>query len=578
MMAILFAVKKWHYFLIGRHFVIQTDHQPLRYLMEQKVSTPSQHTWLAQLMSYDFEIVYKKGAENRAADALSRTPSQELTCMALSCIEPTLYQQILQTYEADESIQRILKELQADPQSHKNFTYEQEQLRRKGRVVVGNNAALQQQILELFHSSGLGGHSGVHATYQRIASILYWRGLWKAVREFVRNCGICQQYKRENVASPGLLQPLPIPKSIFSDVSMDFIKGLPKSAGKNVMMVVVDRFTKYGHFIALSHPFSVSTIANAYMDHVFKLHGNPTSIVSDRGPTFLSKFWQDLFKLQGVTLHLSSAYHLQSDGQTKVVNRCVEGYLRCVSGQYPQHWSSWLSLAEFWYNTNYQTALELTPFQALYGIPPPIHIPYIPGGSPVAAVDRFLQEKEDMMQVLQYQLRRAQHRMKQMADRHRTDRSFQIGDMVFLKLQPYRQVSIARERVQKFAAKYYGPFRVKDKIGSVAYQLEFPADVQIHDIFHVSRLKKAYGSNWQYNPLPATRETAAKSEPLKILERRMVKRGNQAAAQVLVQWKNSSTVEATWEFASELRKKFPQFSLEDKGSGEGSSCYEEREK
>ena len=92
MMAILFAVKKWHYFLIGRHFVIQIDHQPLRYLMEQKVSTPSQHTWLTQLMSYDFEIVYKKGAKNRAADALSRTPSQELTCMALSCIEPTLYQ------------------------------------------------------------------------------------------------------------------------------------------------------------------------------------------------------------------------------------------------------------------------------------------------------------------------------------------------------------------------------------------------------------------------------------------------------------------------------------------------------
>ena len=95
-------------------------------------------------MSYDFKIVYKKGAKNRAADAFSRTPSQELTCMALSCIEPTLYQQILQTYEADESIQRILKELQADPQSHKNFTYEHEQLRRKGRVVMGNNTAIQQ--------------------------------------------------------------------------------------------------------------------------------------------------------------------------------------------------------------------------------------------------------------------------------------------------------------------------------------------------------------------------------------------------------------------------------------------------
>ena len=90
---------------------------------------------------------------------------------------------------------------------------------------------------------------------------------------------------------------------------MDFIEGLPKSSGKNVIMVVVDRLTKYGHFIALSHPFTLSIVASAYMDYVFKLHGNPTSIVSDRGPTFLSNFWQDLFRLQGVTLHLSSVYH-----------------------------------------------------------------------------------------------------------------------------------------------------------------------------------------------------------------------------------------------------------------------------
>ena len=93
MMAILFAVKKWHHFLVGRHFIIRTDHQPLKYLLEQKVSTPSQHTWLAQLMAYDFEIVYKKGAENRVADALSRVPSQEISCMALSSISPTLYHQ-----------------------------------------------------------------------------------------------------------------------------------------------------------------------------------------------------------------------------------------------------------------------------------------------------------------------------------------------------------------------------------------------------------------------------------------------------------------------------------------------------
>ena len=182
----------------------------------------------------------------------------------------------------------------------------------------------------------------------------------------------------------------------------------------------------------------MTTIAQAYLDYVFKLHGNPTSIVTDRGSTFLSKFWQDLFQLQGITLHLSSTYHPQTDGQTEVVNRCLECYLRCMTGNYPQRWAAWLSLAEYWYNTNYHSSLELTPFQSLYGIIPPLHVPYLPGDSPVAAVDRLLVEREDVLQVLHHPLARAQHRMKQIADKHRTERSFQIGDLVFLKLQPYR--------------------------------------------------------------------------------------------------------------------------------------------
>ena len=197
---------------------------------------------------------------------------------------------------------------------------------------------------------------------------------------------------------------------------MDFVEKLPKSGGKDVIIVVVDRLTNYGHFIALMHHFSVSMVASAYMDQVFKLHGNPSTIVSDRGPTFTSQFWQELFRLQGVAIHLFTAYHPQSDGQTEVVNRCLKGYLRCVSGQHPHSWSKWLSLAEYWYNTNYHNALELTPFQALYGIPPPLHIPYIEGDSPIAAVDQFLREREDMLKVLKCQLSRARSRMKSQAD------------------------------------------------------------------------------------------------------------------------------------------------------------------
>ena len=144
-------------------------------------------------------------------------------------------------------------------------------------------------------------------------------------------CDMCQHNKGETIKSPGTLQPLLIPPAIWRDISMDFIVGLPKSGNKSVIMVVVDRISKYAHFYALQHPFTASTMAQIFMDQVFKLHGMPHSMVFDRDPTFTSNFWQELFKLQGTQLHLSTTYHPQTDGQTEVVNKSLETYLRCFS-------------------------------------------------------------------------------------------------------------------------------------------------------------------------------------------------------------------------------------------------------
>jgi hypothetical protein len=135
------------------------------------------------------------------------------------------------------------------------------------------------------------------------------------IRNFVAECEVCQHNKGEMVKSSGTL-PLPIPLAIWKDISMEFITGLPKSGNKSVIMVVLDRLSKYSHFCALQHPFTASTVAQLFMDHVFKLQGMPHSIVSDRDPTFTSNFWQELFKLQGTQLHLSTTYHPQTDGQT----------------------------------------------------------------------------------------------------------------------------------------------------------------------------------------------------------------------------------------------------------------------
>ena len=174
---------------------------------------------------------------------------------------------------------------------------------RKGKLVVGNNIALQHQLINIYHDTALGGHSRSTVTTARVASIFYWKKQQKQIRQYVRECPTCQQYKTENVATPGLLQPLPIPVAPFMDISMDFITGLPKSEGKEVIFVVVDRFSKYAHFMAFSHPYTANTVTKTFMESIYKLHGLPATIISDHDSIFLSQFWKELFSLQGVNLH-----------------------------------------------------------------------------------------------------------------------------------------------------------------------------------------------------------------------------------------------------------------------------------
>ena len=152
---------------------------------------------------------------------------------------------------------------------------------------------------------------------------------------------------------------------------MDFVEGLPKSNNKDVILVIVDRFTKYAHLLTLSHTFTVQDVITIFMENIFRLHGLPTVIVSDSDRIFTSNLWQALFKSLGVNLHLSTAYHPETDGQTKRANQCLENYWRCMCFTQPKKWYYYISLAEWWYNTSYHTSLNITPFQALYGFPPP---------------------------------------------------------------------------------------------------------------------------------------------------------------------------------------------------------------
>jgi transposase InsO family protein len=148
----------------------------------------------------------------------------------------------------------------------------------------------------------------------------------------------------------------------WQHITMDFIEGLPKSQGKEVILVVVDRLTKSAHFITMAHPYSAQSVAQAFVDNVIKLHGPPISIVTDRDRIFTSDLWQQVFKSLDIKQKLSTAYHPQMDGQSERVNQCLEAYLRCMVFQYPKKWAAWIPLAEWWYNTTYHTALKVSPF------------------------------------------------------------------------------------------------------------------------------------------------------------------------------------------------------------------------
>ena len=165
----------------------------------------------------------------------------------------------------------------------------------------------------------------------------------------------------------GLLQPLPIPDRKWESVSMEFIMGLPKSQRKDNIFAVFDRLTKYAHFFTVLSIISASEVAALFFKDIFKLHGLPKVIISDRDSKFTSAFWQTLFGLVETNLNMSTSYHPQTYGKTERVNQWIEGYLRNYVTRQQGDWETWIHLGELFYNTIFHISTRMTPFMALYG-------------------------------------------------------------------------------------------------------------------------------------------------------------------------------------------------------------------
>ena len=552
------AVRHWRPYLWTRPFIVRTDHCSLKHLLDQRLSTIPQHTWVSKLFRYSFTVEYRPGRQNVVADALSRRDEDQcaINALALSRPEFELFDELKQEVASLPSFIAKRKEI-ADGLAGAAWTELDGLVLHKGRIFVPDDSALWPVLLQHAHGTG---HEGAQKTLHRLRTSFYSPHASRLVTDYVRSCVVCQRSKTEHLHPAGLLQPLELPSSVWADIAMDFVEGFPRIGGKTVVLTVVDRFSKYAHFIALGHPYTAISVAQAFFDNIVKLHGLPCSIVSDRDPVFTSKFWTELFSLAGVKLRLSSAFHPQTDGQSEVTNRILGVYLRCLAGDRPRQWLRWLPWAEYCYNTSYQTALKTTPFEVVYGRSPPTLASYRPGLARVVALDRQLYERDVFLTDIRDRLHQAQDIMKETADRSRRFVEFAVGDWVWLRLNHRAAAGITSSAAAKLAHKFYGPFQVVERIGDVAYRLQLPASARIHNVFHVVFLKKHVGDPPVAPvPLPPIDHGRAVPTPQKVLRARL----NHGVWELSVQWLGLPAADTTWEPLESFKERYPSFQLED---------------
>lgn len=223
---------------------------------------------------------------------------------------------------------------------------------------------------------------------------------------------------------------------------MDFILGLSSYHGNTTILVVVDRFSKGIHLGMLSTAHTAHMVASLFIEMVVKLHEIPRSLVSDRDPLFISRFWQELFRAKDTHLRMSSAYHPQSDGQTEALNRVVEQYLSAFTHRRPHRWGKLLPWIELSHNTSWNAGTGTTPYEVTFGRKPFNFPEYITGTSNIEAVENLLVDRDATFQTIRKNLLKAHKVMKRQADSKRREVQYQMGDWVLLRLRPYRQTSM----------------------------------------------------------------------------------------------------------------------------------------
>jgi hypothetical protein len=361
---------------------------------------------------------------------------------------------------------------------------------------------LRSDCIEAVHAPTFSGHFGIFRTYKKLQEVFYWPNMRKDVERYIKTWDSCQKVKASKQRKVGHLQPLQIPGRRWESISMDLITDLPPSVNQNdSILVIVDRLSKMCHLEACTKTITSEGVSRIIENRIFRYHGMPCSLISDRDVRFTSQVWEELTARLGIQLRRSTPQHPQTDGQTENANGVLEDTLRHFVGPYQNNWEELLLVAEFSMNNAWNTSIQNTPFMLNYGQNP--DTPIIASlRSCIPAINQFVGWWSEQLSRAKECIRVAQQRQKQYADRHRrAAHVLKPGDEVLLSI---KQLRLKGGFKAKLAPRYVGPFEVLTNIGpnNLSYRIALPPHLKrMLNVFHISALKR-YHRNKAYQPPP----------------------------------------------------------------------------